>query len=127
MENQIAKDPFLKATNSGSTALIALVTEQSVFFANLGDSRALLVSDTGCYLQATNEHNLLNELEREAVSQRGGIILKRGKQYRLNGEINLSRSFGDQSLKPSLSSSPEVIELSRQHFKYIVLATDGFW
>ena len=42
----------------GSTAIITLVTESDIFVANLGDSKAISVSNKGEIVQLNNEHNL---------------------------------------------------------------------
>ena len=42
------------------------------------------------------------------VINRGGIVLKKGEQYRINGELKLSRSFGDRHLKHCMSSTPDL-------------------
>ena len=39
--------------------------------------------------------------------------MRRGRGYRLVGELNLSRSFGDFKHKPSISIVPEVRRYSK--------------
>jgi serine/threonine protein phosphatase PrpC len=127
IEEEILADPLLDNYSSGSTAIVVLLTEDMVSVANLGDSRAILINHHGQPYQVNVEHNLINQNERQAVAERGGIIIKKGKQYRVNGEINISRSFGDGRLKPFLSSIPEVNEMPRHLFRSLVVASDGFW
>jgi serine/threonine protein phosphatase PrpC len=61
------------------------------------------------------------------VINRGGIVLKKGSQYRINGELNLSRSFGDRHLKHCMSSTPDLYRFDRRQYKRWVLASDGFY
>jgi len=62
-----------------------------------------------------------------SVINRGGIILKKGNQYRINGELNLSRCFGDKHLKQFLSSKPDLYSIDKSSQKRYVFATDGFY
>lgn len=95
-----------KNMNSGSTALVVFISDEKVTTVNLGDSRAILVTSEGGSVQINEEHTLTNPAEHHAVTLRGGLVLKRGNIYRINGELNVSRSFGDNKLKPYLSSIP---------------------
>jgi serine/threonine protein phosphatase PrpC len=54
-------------------------------------------------------------------------VLKKGMQYRINGELNLSRSFGDRYLKQCMSSKPDIYHLSKKQYRRLVMATDGFY
>jgi serine/threonine protein phosphatase PrpC len=47
LEDDIAKDVTLGSRNCGSTALVVMLTDSTVFVANLGDSRAIFVTDNG--------------------------------------------------------------------------------
>jgi serine/threonine protein phosphatase PrpC len=62
------------------------------------------------------------------VINRGGIVLKKGQQYRINGEINLSRCFGDPKFKKDnwMSSTPDIYSFPATACKRWILATDGF-
>ena len=53
-------------------------------------------------------------------------MLKKGSQYRINGELNLSRCFGDRNLKYCLNKEPELYEFDVSSYRRWVLATDGF-
>ena len=54
-------------------------------------------------------------------------MLKKGQEYRINAELNLSRSFGDRKLKYCMSSHPDVYRLNRRQFRRWIMATDGFY
>lgn len=53
--------------------------------ANLGDSKLLGVDTCGNFKDFTPSHNLGNPEELKEVISRGGIVLKKGNQYRING------------------------------------------
>lgn len=58
---------------------------------------------------------------------KGGLIFKRGTQYRINGELNISRSIGDKKHKYYMSSEPDLYHFNKEEFKKIMLVTDGFY
>ena len=98
---------------SGSTALVVAIIGESVTVANLGDSQAYGVRIGEEEAVPLNSlHNFGNSQELDNMINKGGLLIKRGKKYRLNGEMSLSRSFGDASYKANsnnralLSSEP---------------------
>lgn len=54
-------------------------------------------------------------------------MLKKGEQYRINGELNLSRAFGDRHLKHCMSSKPDLYHFPKRAYKRWVMASDGFY
>jgi serine/threonine protein phosphatase PrpC len=54
-------------------------------------------------------------------------VLKKGEKYRINGELNLSRAFGDRHLKHCMSSQPDLYRFPKSAHKRWVMATDGFY
>lgn len=54
-------------------------------------------------------------------------MLKKGEEYRINGELNLSRAFGDPHLKHCMSSSPDIYRFPKTAYPRWVMATDGFY
>lgn len=106
----------------GTTAVIALVIENRLIIANVGDSRAIL--NTGERL--TVDHKPRNEIER-IMSHKGGYI--EGEDGgRINGTIAVSRSLGDFFMHPWVSYEPYVksINLTEKE-EYLILACDGVW
>ena len=70
-ENQWKK----KGDGSGSCALVVFIYNGTCYVANLGDSRAVLVSDNGqkCY-QITKDHKPSNPDEQKRIIEAGGKI-----------------------------------------------------
>ncbi len=58
---------------------------------------------------------------------KGGLIFKRGNQYRINGELNISRSIGDRKHKGYMSAEPDIYKFEKSEYKKLMLATDGFY
>ncbi|XP_057533421.1 probable protein phosphatase 2C 9 [Amaranthus tricolor] len=111
----------------GSTAVTAiLINGRRLWIANLGDSRAVL-SNGGQALQMTVDHE--PNTDRETIEGKGGFVSKMpGDVPRVNGQLAVSRAFGDKSLKSHLRSDPYVqdktIDLSTD---LLILASDGLW
>lgn len=93
-----------------------MVYRQTAFVANLGDSKLYGVKKDRTIQEMTKSHNLTNIEELQDVISRGGIVFKRGNQYRVNGELNLSRCFGDKALKYCLSSKPDILKYDLEEF-----------
>lgn len=111
----------------GSTAVTAmLINGQRLWVANVGDSRAVL-SQAGQALQMTTDHE--PNTERGSIERKGGFVSNMpGDVARVNGQLAVSRAFGDKSLKSHLRSDPDI---QNRHvdgsYDLIVLASDGLW
>ena len=117
---------------AGCTANVCLITADTVYCANAGDSRTILYSNKKVVSLST-DHKPDNEEEKQRISKAGGFII----EGRVNGNLNLSRAIGDleykknPSLKPSeqlISAYPEVVARKIQkddHF--LVMGCDGIW
>lgn len=111
----------------GSTAVTAiLINGRSLWIANVGDSRAVL-SRKGQAEQMTTDHE--PNTERGSIENRGGFVSNLpGDVPRVNGQLAVSRAFGDKSLKSHLRSDPDVqntdIDVDTE---ILILASDGLW
>jgi len=79
---------------TGCTACVVLITPTKIFTANAGDSRAVLCRK-GHAVPLSYDHKPENEVERKRIQAGGGDIVN----GRVNGGLNLSRSFGDFNYK----------------------------
>jgi len=133
--------------NDGTTATIVIhdTAQNKLHFANLGDSRsAILVDDK--YAFHTIDHKPTDEKEKKRIEAAGGHV----KDGRVNGDLALSRAFGDFSLKDRefkginqfnkstrgdyLSNIPDVTTINLEDDIYkngqhvtVLLACDGVW
>ncbi|VVB11740.1 unnamed protein product [Arabis nemorensis] len=111
----------------GSTAVTAiLLNGRRLWVANVGDSRGVL-SQGGQAIQMTVDHE--PHTERLSIEDRGGFVSNMpGDVPRVNGQLAVSRAFGDKSLKTHLRSDPDVKDSSiDDHTDVLVLASDGLW
>ncbi|XP_077224667.1 putative protein phosphatase 2C 9 [Tasmannia lanceolata] len=111
----------------GSTAVTAiLINGQKLWIANVGDSRAVL-SKGGQAIQMTIDHE--PSMERGSIETRGGFVSNLpGDVPRVNGQLAVSRAFGDKSLKSHLSSEPDIEHADIDNdTDLLILASDGLW
>lgn len=117
---------------SGSTAICCLVTKKHLYFANCGDSRAVL-SRGGKVALCTHDHKPANPAERDRIQKAGGSVMIQ----RVNGSLAVSRALGDYEYKANsergpceqlVSPEPEVTALDKSdNDEFAVLACDGVW
>ncbi|KAJ3705318.1 hypothetical protein LUZ61_009023 [Rhynchospora tenuis] len=115
------------STRGGSTAVtVIIINGESLVVANVGDSRAI-ISESGIARRLSVDHEPL--MEKEEIESRGGFVIRqRGNVPRVDGQLAMSRAFGDQTVKEHISSDPDlVIEDIDADAEFIILASDGLW
>lgn len=124
----------------GCTAVVCLVRRDVVVVANAGDSRAVLCR-SGLAVPLSEDHKPNLPGERDRINKAGGCVERQQVgpivQYRVNGNLNLSRSIGDleykrnQALPPSeqiIIATPDVHTYKREaDDEFIIVACDGIW
>ncbi|GMI77205.1 CERK-1 interacting protein phosphatase 1 [Hibiscus trionum] len=111
----------------GSTAVTAiLINGIRLWVANVGDSRAIL-SRGGQAIQMTTDHE--PNTERGSIENRGGFVSNLpGDVPRVNGQLAVSRAFGDKCLKSHLRSDPDIQNTNvDNNTDILILASDGLW
>lgn len=78
-------------SDSGCTAVVALLVGSQLYVANAGDSRCVLCRD-GQAVELSFDHKPEDEPERERIQNAGGRVTCDG---RVNGGLNLSRAIGE--------------------------------
>ncbi|ONK64434.1 uncharacterized protein A4U43_C07F25890 [Asparagus officinalis] len=111
----------------GSTAVTAiLINGRKLWIANVGDSRAV-VAKGGEAIQLTVDHE--PSTERGSIENRGGFVSNMpGDVPRVNGQLAVSRAFGDKSLKSHLRSDPDItVQDIFSDTELLIIASDGLW
>ena len=136
----------------GSTALVTMVRGKSLFVANTGDSRAILIRqrdvdadqvfeddqkpvihtrDGSKMLYAVPlswDHKANLPKERSRIEATGGFVKYARGDYRVQGGLAMSRAIGDIKYKPHVIPDPDVfsVELTDEDV-CVVMASDGLW
>ncbi|XP_020536057.1 probable protein phosphatase 2C 28 isoform X2 [Jatropha curcas] len=114
-------------SRGGSTAVTAiLIDEENLIVANVGDSRAVLCRN-GVAKQLSVDHE--PQKEKDLVESRGGFVSKEpGSVPRVDGQLAMTRAFGDGRLKEHITSETDVItEIIDEDAEFLILASDGLW
>lgn len=117
----------------GSTAVAAIFVGDTLIVANVGDSEGVLVKKNQkerSVVLVTTIHSPSVESERAHIVQSGGRVWF----GRINGNLAVSRAFGDIIYKKPCSNEnivraePDVICMEMdESFDFVILACDGLW
>ncbi|XP_072382982.1 probable protein phosphatase CG10417 isoform X2 [Diabrotica undecimpunctata] len=121
-------------SDSGCTAVVALLKGNELYVANAGDSRCIVCRD-GKAIDMSFDHKPEDEPERERIVKAGGSVTGDG---RVNGGLNLSRAIGDHAYKQNkdlsdkeqmITALPDVktLTINPVEDEFLVLACDGIW
>ncbi|KAH0790766.1 protein phosphatase 2C [Histomonas meleagridis] len=115
-----ANDAASKWPCEGCTAAIAIIIQNTIYCANVGDSRVILV-ENGHATRMTYDHKASDPTERDLVNQRGGVVIN----GRVNGILMVSRAIGDAELGDACSCQPYIKKSHRKDGMKMVIACDG--
>lgn len=134
LDNKMRDLPELAsgADKSGTTAVCSFISNENIYIANCGDSRAVLCRN-GVPVFSTQDHKPVLEKEKERIQNAGGSVMIQ----RVNGSLAVSRALGDFDYKNStdlgqceqlVSPEPEIFCQDRDpNDEFLVLACDGIW
>jgi len=131
--------------DSGSTCVSTFIMEDKIWFTliccNVGDSRCVLYDSDGIPTPLSNDHKPNNFKEIYRIKDAGYFV----ENGRVNGNLAVSRAFGDFEYKmdpktsklisdPSdraVSCTPDIkrvqFKKKDKKYKFMVLASDGIW
>ncbi|XP_050310758.1 probable protein phosphatase CG10417 isoform X2 [Anthonomus grandis grandis] len=139
-EDDEAESDFYKnmkeepGSDSGCTAVVAILKGKELYVANAGDSRCI-VCRNGKAVEMSFDHKPEDEPEKERIVKAGGRVTADG---RVNGGLNLSRAIGDHAYKQNkelsdkeqmITAFPDVktLTINPAEDEFMVLACDGIW
>ncbi|KAL1220108.1 Protein kinase and PP2C-like domain-containing protein [Cardamine amara subsp. amara] len=117
-----------KDWHPGCTAIASLIVENQLFVANVGDSRAILCR-AGHPFALSKAHLAICIEERTRVIGEGGRIEWLVDTWRVApAGLQVTRSIGDDDLKPAVTAEPEISEtILSADDEFLVMASDGLW
>lgn len=116
--------------SEGATAISVLLLNHDLHLAYIGDSGAILISQaTQEVIELCPELDLAGHNIQEAnrIKQAGGVILKVGETERVQGELEVTRSFGATKYKPYILAQPHLGYFDTSEGDFLVIASDGLW
>jgi protein phosphatase 1L len=127
-----ANEQFLKHAeknkwHDGSTGNVAVIRDNKLTVANVGDCRAILITN-GKALALSNDHKPTNPDEQKRIASLGGQVVYCMGIARVNRVLAVSRAFGNRTLKQVIRPDAELMqrELSPGD-DFLVMASDGLW
>lgn len=105
----------------GTTATIALIINDRLWVANVGDSRTILVNQDGTAIQASEDAKPAIKRYQTKIEKLGGHVVFN----RVNGFLAVARAIGDKNVLGILPD-PKITDYPL-NFKYLVLACDGLY
>ena len=100
LDKKVSEEDY--ATDTGSTACVVFVTKENIYCANAGDSRAVLCRK-GAVVELSEDHKPDNELEEKRIQAANHFV----SDQRVDGNLALSRAFGDFQYKDMPSLQPQ--------------------
>lgn len=131
----------MRFMHEGCTAIMCVVTPSHVVTANVGDSRAIMVTlknGSAPSMDALSvDQKPNNDVETRRINEAGMTVIDCGGIHRVNGDLAVARALGDFSFKnkdleqekQAVSCVPE-ISVRDRHLngpQLLCLACDGIW
>ena len=113
--------------NDGSTSICCVIRENKLHVANVGDSRAILISG-GKAVPLSKDHKPSAPEEQRRIASFGGVITNNTGIPRVQGVLAVSRAFGNYSIRQYIRADPDIFtrDISTDD-DFLVLASDGLW
>ncbi|CAG8619504.1 9211_t:CDS:10, partial [Funneliformis caledonium] len=110
---------------AGASGIVVYISGKLLYVAHVGDIKAIIGRNDGNAQEIARGQSTIFPGEVVRIREAGGFI---SHNCLVNGEVDVSRSFGHFHLTPIINANPyvEKIQLSEQD-ELIILATRGLW
>lgn len=119
-------------TDTGCTSNVVYITKDEIYCANAGDSRAVLCTSDKAF-PLSEDHKPDNELEAKRITKANHFV----EDSRVDGNLALSRAFGDFQYKDQAGTDPKdqavscypdiTVTKRKPGDQFIIQACDGIW
>ncbi len=119
----------LVPNNEGSTATIAVILDNHLWTANVGDSRTVL-ENNGSPVQLSEDAKPNDPRYRRGIEHRGGRVINVFGVPRVNGDLAIARSIGDHRFNGAVSARPKITKKPMAEIapgSHLVLCCDGVY
>lgn len=120
--------PGQVASQQGSTATVAMILDNKLWTANVGDSRTVL-NNNGTVEQLSYDAKPEDPRIRRKIENRGGQVIVNGIP-RVNGDLGVGTAIGDLRLNGAVSARPTITckpLADIQAGSHLILACDGIY
>jgi serine/threonine protein phosphatase PrpC len=107
----------------GSTAGVCIILKDTVYVANVGDTRIVVKSPTVGLVRMSVDHRVSDPNERDEIVNRGGFVF----QQRVNGYLLVTRAIGDLHVGDCMCAEPYIAQCALEPGMKIIIASDGVW
>mmetsp|Transcript_133758 Transcript_133758/g.198897 ORF Transcript_133758/g.198897 Transcript_133758/m.198897 type:complete len:297 (+) Transcript_133758:237-1127(+) len=133
-DNQLSQ--ISKALTDGTTATVCCLTNNKLFTANIGDSRAIL-SRAFTAIDLSKDHKPDDPVEKARIVAAGGVVKTQdcARVYYPNGSggLAMSRALGDEFYKDKkrgtlVTGTADITEHALyKEDQFIIIGSDGLW
>ena len=117
-------------SHAGCTANVVLITPDTIYCANSGDSRAIACQGEKP-VELSKDHKPQDPIELDRITKANGTV----SYGRVNGGLNLSRALGDLqykrgTMKPEeqmITANPDITKVKNEGVDFIIMGCDGIW
>lgn len=117
------------ARRQGTTATVAMVIDNKLWTANVGDARTIL-DNSGTAEQLTEDAKPNDPRYRRGIERRGGTVENIFGVHRVNGILAVARAIGDHQLNGAISARPKIAMKPLSEIRqgsHLVLCCDGIY
>lgn len=113
--------------HDGSTGICAIIRDSKLLVANVGDCRALVISNRKA-IQMSIDQKPTNPDEQKRIAALGGTVVYCMGVARVNRVLAVSRAFGNRTLRTVIRPDAEMMQRDlTKDDDYLVMASDGLW
>lgn len=117
------------AQDQGTTATIAMILDQKLWTANVGDARTVM-DNAGVPIQMTEDAKPGDPRYRKGIEKRGGFVGEVFGTPRINGDLAVARAIGDHRFNGAVSARSKITVKSLSEIQpgsHLILCCDGIY